>query len=221
MTSCSDPAGDRKEETKSGLEEVMMRIDIIEFLQKEIYERCKRPENHFGMGCYDHIEAVVKNAAWLAEKMGADQEIAVIAAWLHDIASITDYSLYEMHHLYGADIAGQLLRQWNYEESRIAAVQSCIRNHRGSVANCKTTKEEICVADADAISHFDNVPSLLYLAFVRKKMGYEEGKAFVIGKLDRSYAKLSRESQAYYNGKYQKVMEVLGADTIPEQGEPG
>lgn len=189
-----------------------MRIDIIQFLQKEIYERCTRPENQFGMGCYDHIEAVVKNAAQLARRMGADQEVTVIAAWLHDIASITDYNLYELHHLHGADIAGQLLRQWNYEEQKIAAVQNCIRNHRGSVIHHKMTKEEVCVADADAISHFDNVPSLLYLAFVTKKMNFKEGTEFVIGKLNRSFAKLSQESRVYYSDKYQKVMEVLGSD---------
>ena len=37
-----------------------MRTDIIEYLQKEVYHRCKQPTNKFGMGCYYHIEAVVK-----------------------------------------------------------------------------------------------------------------------------------------------------------------
>ena len=39
-----------------------MRTDIIEYLQKEVYHRCKQSTNKFGMGCYYHIEAVVKNA---------------------------------------------------------------------------------------------------------------------------------------------------------------
>lgn len=30
--------------------------------------------------------------------------------------------------------------------------------------------EELCVADADAISHFDSLPSLLYLAYVQRGM---------------------------------------------------
>ncbi len=51
------------------------------------------------MGCYYHIEAVVKNPELLAQKYGADKEIVLIAAWLHDIASITDYYLYENHHI--------------------------------------------------------------------------------------------------------------------------
>ena len=39
-----------------------MRNDILCNLQKEIYDRCQRETNKFGMGCYYHIAAVVKNA---------------------------------------------------------------------------------------------------------------------------------------------------------------
>lgn len=187
-----------------------MRTDILEYLQKELYNRCKKPTNKFGIGCYYHIEAVVKNAELLAEKYGADKEVVMIAAWLHDIASVTDYSLYEEHHLHGAKMAYDILKQWNYDEEKIAPVQTCIRNHRGSVCNEKSSIEELCVADADAISHFDSVPSLLYLAYVEKGMPMEAGREFVKGKLERSFQKLSMDSKKYYEEKYQQVMKVLG-----------
>lgn len=65
------------------------------------------------------------------------------------------------------------------------------------------------MADADAISHFDNVPSLLYLAYVENGMGIEEGREFVRNKLMRSFQKLSEYSAKYYKIKFDKVMEVL------------
>lgn len=68
----------------------------------------------------------------------------------------------------------------------------------------------MCVADADAISHFDSVPNLLYLAYVQKGMRIEEGKEFVKAKLARSFQKLSMESKKFYQNKFEKVMEVLG-----------
>ena len=74
----------------------------------------------------------------------------------------------------------------------------------------KNSVEELCVADADAISHFDSVPSLLYLAYAERKMGIEEGIQFVKQKLERSFSKLSVESKEYYKNKYQQVMEILG-----------
>lgn len=186
-----------------------MREDIINELKKEIYSRAIKPENKFGIGCYYHIEAVVENAKILADKFGANKEIVTIAAWLHDIASITDYSLYEMHHIYGAEIAEELLTKFNYEQDKIDLVKECIKNHRGSINNKKFTLEERCVADADAISHFDNIPSLLYLAYVNKNMGIEEGKDFVKNKLERSYNKLSDESKNYYSEKYRNAMKIL------------
>lgn len=64
-----------------------MRDDILEKLQNEIHNRCLAETNKFGIGCYCHIAAVVKNAALLAHKYGADVEVVMIAAWLHDIAS--------------------------------------------------------------------------------------------------------------------------------------
>lgn len=86
-----------------------MRTDIIDYCQSEVLSRCKKPTNKFGMGCYYHIESVVQNAALLSEEFSADKEIVIIASWLHDIASVTDYSMYEEHHIYGARIAGELL----------------------------------------------------------------------------------------------------------------
>ena len=100
----------------------------------------------------------------------------IIAAWLHDIASITDYAMYEEHHKYGVDIAKEILNELNYDKEKTALVQKGILNHRGSVKLGRTSIEELCVADADAISHFDSVPSLLYLAYVERKMDIEQGR---------------------------------------------
>lgn len=186
-----------------------MREDILVNLKSEIYGRCQRETNKFGMGCYYHIAAVVKNAEILAERYGADKEVVMIAAWLHDIASITDYSLYEQHHIYGADMAEKILKDYGYDEEKIKLIQKCILNHRGSICCEKGSMEEVCVADADAISHFDNISGLLYLAYVEKGMDMEEGREFVKNKLIRSYRKLSADSAKFYQKKFINVMEVL------------
>ncbi len=184
-----------------------MRNDIIKDLKEEIYSRASKKENKFGFGVFYHIEAVVKNAEILSKKFGADEEVVVIASWLHDIASITDYELYEEHHIHGAKIAEEILSNYHYD--KIELVKKCIINHRGSILNEKLSLEEQIVADADAISHFDNIPSLLYLAYVQKNMQIEEGKEFVKNKLQRSYNKLSENSKLYYKEKYRKAMDIL------------
>ena len=69
--------------------------------------------------------------------------------------------------------------------------------------------EELCVADADAVSHFDSLPSLLYLAYRERGLEFEEGKNFVKEKLERSFQKLSSRSRELYRTKYQQVMDIL------------
>lgn len=184
-----------------------MRDDIINYLKEEVYSRATKPENKFGMGVYYHIEAVAKNAEILADKYNADKEVVIIAGWLHDIASITDYSLYEEHHIHGAKIAQEILEKFDYD--KIELVKKCIINHRGSILNDKLTIEEKIVADADAISHFDSIPSLLYLAYANKKMDIIDGANFVKNKLQRSYNKLSEESKEFYADKYNEAMKIF------------
>ena len=65
------------------------------------------------------------------------------------------------------------------------------------------------MADADAVSHFYNIPNLLYLAFVERKLNMEEGTKYVRRKLERSYKKLSSESKEFYREKYLQVMEIF------------
>lgn len=186
-------------------------MDMIENIKADIKRRCESPNNFFGIGIYEHIESVAKNAVELAKLHQADVEVCEIAGWLHDIASITDYKLYEKHHIYGAEMAEEILKPYNnYPADKIELIKLCILNHRGSVVKEKTTSEEVCVADADAISHYDTVPSLLYLAFVQRKLNIADGVKFVKDKLERSYNKMSQESKEYYKDKRAIVLSILG-----------
>ena len=110
---------------------------------------------------------------------------------------------------HGAEMARGILSKWDYEPEKTALVQNCIRSHRGSVPLDRESVEELCVADADAVSHFDSLPSLLYLAYRERGMGFEEGKRFVKEKLERSFQKLSSRSRELYRTKYRRVMDIL------------
>lgn len=187
--------------------------NINSILEQEIKKRCDSKTNFFGPTAFHHIQSVEENATFLAEHIAnVDKEVVTIAAWLHDIASITDKKYYEQHHIYGAQMAEEILKQLHYPEEKIPLVKQCILNHRGSVVKEKQSKEEQIIADADAISHFDNVPELFYLAFHIRGYSYEEGRDFVKNKLQRSYHKLSEESKEIYKEKYQEVMHIFGED---------
>lgn len=178
----------------------------------EIVEKaCRDDANRFGYGIWRyHIVNVVAFGKEMAAKTGADAEIVEIAALLHDYASIKDYSLYEEHHIHGARVAEMLLRSLGYPAEKIEQVKYCIYCHRGSIPMEKTTKEAVCVSDADAMSHFAAIPSLYYLAFTQHGMEVNAANEWLAVKLERSWQKLSPEGKATVRDQYEAFKTLAG-----------
>ena len=177
---------------------------MIEEISEIVEEACKKETNYFGFGAWTHhILPVVKYAKIMAEKLHADKEIVEIAALLHDYAGIKDHALYEDHHLHGAMLAEQILKEFNYPPNKIEQIKHCIISHRGSKLTQKNSKEALCLADADSMAHFDSIPSLFYLAFSSHKMNIDEANDWLMQKLERSWNKLSPQAKSIVKNKYE------------------
>jgi hypothetical protein len=180
-----------------------------------VEEACKRETNMFGYGIWTHhIVYVVEYGKLLAQQLSADAEIVELAALLHDYASIKDESLYGNHHLHGPLEAERILRELDYPGEKIRTVKQCIASHRASTDVERTTPEAVCLASADAMAHIDQVPSLLYLAFVRFGMSIDEGTAWVREKLARSWQKLCPEAKEIMKDKYDAALVLLNKVSI-------
>ena len=177
---------------------------MIEKIKEIVKKECEKDKWDWDY----HLVSVVKYANQLAEKLGADKEIVEISAWLHDITRLKGDV--ENHHISGAIEAEKILKQLKYPLGKIERVKHCIYAHRGSQNIKRETIEAECVASADAMSHFDNVPALLYLAFVKKQMSIEEGKNWLRNKLERSWNKLIPEAKKIVLPKYEAVKLLLG-----------
>ena len=187
-----------------------MNPNAIQELEKLVREACAKETNIFGYGIWTHhITQVVKNGKQLAPLFGANPEIVEIAALLHDYAGVKDKALYEQHHIYGPLEAEKILRQFNYPQDVIEAVKHCIEAHRASVTRERKSAEAECLANADAISHIENVPSLLHLAFVQHRMGIDDGTMWVRKKIDRSWNKLHPHVQEMVRGRFESALQVL------------
>ena len=185
-------------------------MTIEEKIYEEVKKRCEQPTNVYGIGAWDHhIKIVYELAKKYASEYGANIEIVAIAALLHDIASVTDASFTEEHHIIGADIAEHLLNAENYPRNKISLVKKCILNHRGSRPVNKTTPEEICIADCDAMAHFYSIPSLLSMVYKEKGLSIDEGSKFVMNKLDRSYNKMSDKGKTLVKIQYEAAKNIL------------
>lgn len=155
------------------------------------------------MCVYDHhVTQVVAIADTLCDKFGGDREVIRMAAWLHDITSLTAGSKTD-HHLTGAKKAGSILRILHHDEMLIARVQHCIKMHRGGPKpseNCSLEAE--IVRSADGIANLRSPLLLYYFAFARKGLSFDEGKARVLAKVESSFGKVSEFAQEYAQDEY-------------------
>ncbi len=193
-----------------GEERHTLYSEMIKQIEELVEDACRKETNAFSYRIWTHhIVHVVRLGKQLAEKLGADQEIVEIAALLHDYAGIKDSSLENEHHIHGAAEAERILTEFGYPEERTARVKECILTHRGSVPMQRSTPEAECVASADAMSHVMQVPSLLHLAYVTHGLGVDEGRDWVLRKLERSMAKLCPEAKELIQEHYLQVQRVL------------
>lgn len=73
---------------------------LISELERIVEAACASETNMFGYGIWTHhVTRVVEHGQRLADLCGADAEIVVIAALLHDYASIKDIEVAPNHSL--------------------------------------------------------------------------------------------------------------------------
>ena len=184
-------------------------MEITEKVRQYVEDECRKPSSRYGFEPYgNHFVPVVKYAKLLAKEFGADEEIVTLAAWLHDIGSIIHGR--EDHHVTGARIAVEKLREFGYPEERIELVKECIFHHRGSQGMELTTIEEQIVAEADALSAFDNLEGIFKAAFVYENKTQEEARVSVLKKMNNKWNQLKFEkSKELVSPKFEAVKILL------------
>ena len=186
------------------------KCSLVDEVADIVRETCAQKTNRFGYGIWTHhIVQVRKYARLLASLNAADVEIVELAALLHDYAAIKDEACYAEHHIYGPIEAERILAALGYPAERIEAVQYCIATHRASVKSERRTVEAQCLADADAMAHIDQVPSLMRMVYVERGLDIDEGTRWVRAKLQRSWNKLSAQAREMISDKYIAVLVTL------------
>jgi putative nucleotidyltransferase with HDIG domain len=181
---------------------------VVEVARKFVEEECKKPTSKYGYEPYMfHFVPVHDYAKKLAIELGADREVVEIAAWMHDIGSIMHGR--ENHHVTGAQIAESKLKEWNYPTDKIEKIKNCILHHRGSIDSERLTQEEQIVAEADSMSHFDNIGGIFRAALNFENHDQLSANRAVKNKLTNSYKKLSPKAKEIIKTKYDAAMLLL------------
>jgi len=183
--------------------------NIIEAVKKFVEEECKKEGSHYSYEIYFcHFIPMVAHAKNLAKAYkDADVEVIEIAGWMHDIGSVKLGR--KDHHITGARIAEEKLKEWGYPPEKIEKIKECILSHRGSQNLKRKTIEAQIIADADTISAFDNISGLFKAAIFNEGLNQIQAKASVKQKLLNSWEKLSEKSKDFIRPKYEAAMILL------------
>lgn len=185
-------------------------MDIIDQIEKEvkyyIEEYKNTSEDHYDFW-NEHIKYVYKESIDLAMKYNANLEIVKLGALLHDIALIKKVGDRKEHHINGKIIAEEMLSKLSYPNEKMKQVLDCIFNHRSSKNG--TTIEELCVADADILAHFDNIPMLFNSAYNRCNINLNEVREWIGEIFEKDYNDLSERTKENFKEKYNEICKII------------
>jgi len=184
-------------------------VSIEETIREFVENECKKPGSSYGYDVFPfHFVPTVKYARMLMDKLGGDEEVVLLSAWMHDVGSIRHGR--ENHHVTGAKIAGEKLKELGYPNEKIELIKRCILNHRRSGDKERNTIEEQIIAEADALSHFDDFPGLIIAAFIYEGKTRMKTRISVKKKLERDWEQLHFDiSREIIKPKFEAAMLLL------------
>ncbi len=192
-----------------------MSADAIREL---VRSECFLDSNRFGRAFFDqHLETVVRYGGELAARLGADPEVVALAGYLHDLSAVRDLASVPTHHLDGAHIARELLHAHGWSLGVTDAVCRCIESHSAPVAMGQGTLEEVCVSNADVMSHIARPAYWFFYLYRVRGMQYAEGLSWLRTRVERLWSGLTEDARAIVATEYAAAVRILedAADAAP------
>ena len=184
-------------------------MHIIEKVKDEIINLSEEYKNN-SLDNYDfwneHIKYVYEESIKLANDYNADLEIVSLGALLHDIALIKKVGDRKDHHINGKVLSSELLKKYNYPKDKMDRVLGCVYNHRSSKNS--TNIEELCVADADILAHFDNIPMLFNMLF-KNNIKLNEVRKVIKDSFEKDYNDLSDKTKERFKERYKLILDII------------
>ena len=190
-------------------------MEIVELIEKEVKEKIEKyrlsSEDNYDFW-NEHIKFVYEESINLSKIYDADLTVVKLGALLHDIALIEKVGDRKEHHVNGAVLSKSILEKYNCPQEIVDKVIGCVINHRS--AKNATNVEELCVADADIIAHFDNIPMLFNSAFNRNNIKLNEVRSWMRDAFEKDYNDLSTDTKKIFEQRYKEICRVVLGEEI-------
>lgn len=119
-------------------------LDLMEFIEQNILPKYNAFDKAHNL---PHVNRVIKNSLALAEKTGADINMAYAIAAYHDLGLEGPRAI---HHISSGKIvmADRRLRRW-FSEDKIKVMKEAVEDHRASASHAPRSIYGKIVAEAD------------------------------------------------------------------------
>ncbi len=129
-----------------------MRGGLKEYIEGFILPRYEGFEDGHGR---DHVEMVIRESLYLAEKYGADAEMCYVIAAYHDLG--IPHGRKDHHLTSGAILASDVhLHEW-FDEDALRVMRAAVEDHRASAEETPRSLYGCIIADADHFVVPENV----------------------------------------------------------------
>lgn len=185
----------------------MNRLEILKKKVSGLYLSKNESKDGWADWLYEnHIFLVADKAGELADKYGANNELAITSAMLHDIADAVMGRFDDSHEIESLKIAKIFLKESGFSDEEIViVVDDAMKLHSCRDGNIPKTLEGKIMATADAVIHLST--NFYEHAILEKKkdgISIEEIKAWAIPKIERDlnvkifFEDVKKEMLPYY-----------------------
>ncbi len=182
----------------------------LKAVRERVFELCQLPENRLtGAFFEEHLCVVAQYALQLADKLHADPELVELAAYLHDISAVLDFTTLSTHAVDSSAEAGEILAGLGYPPEKIAAIQIAIGLHTVPLKAGGGSPEAVCLSNADAVSQIANPAYWLFFAFRILNLDFTEGCQWYLNRIMQNWNALIPEARALIEKKYHETLRSL------------
>jgi uncharacterized protein len=119
-------------------------------IQKEIWEQVQADLAHEPVASPDHVERMTTWCQRLGPAEGADMEVLVAGALLHDVGVVIDR---KTHYVVGRTRAKEILHQVGFPDEKVAASLHVLESHSRYGGPAPRSAEARIGQDADALEY--------------------------------------------------------------------
>jgi uncharacterized protein len=183
---------------------------LLDEIKNYVYQETQQNSNALGPSFYqEHLDVVSTYGKQLAEQLNANMEIVELSAYLHDISAVQDFSTLPNHAAASAEIGKDFLKQHGYPADLVIQVQQAILAHSTPLPIGEGRPEAVCLSNADAMSQITNPVYWLYFAFSIRRLDFEQGRAWLMERVETNWGKLIQPAKELIETKYNEAVRWL------------